>query len=206
MSKWVGESEKAVRLIFKKAKQVSPSIVFLDELDSIAPPRGTSHDSGATERVVNQILTSMDGLESMEDVVVIGATNRPDIIDHALLRPGRFDKLVYVGVPDLKARLSIFKVHTKSMPLKGVDLDWLAEKTEGYVGADIEAVCKEAGMTALRQNIKAKEVTKAHFEEALKKVRPSATEETIKYYESIKGTLESGVAKKGSKDGLGYHA
>jgi transitional endoplasmic reticulum ATPase len=206
MSKWVGESEKAVRLIFKKAKQVSPSIVFLDELDSIAPPRGTSHDSGATERVVNQILTSIDGLESMEDVVVIGATNRPDIIDHALLRPGRFDKLVYVGVPDPKARLSIFKVHTKSMPLKGVDLDWLAEKTEGYVGADIEAVCKEAGMTALRQNIKAKEVTKAHFEEALKKVKPSATEETIKYYESIKATLESGVAKKGSKDGLGYHA
>jgi len=112
MSKWVGESEKAVRQIFKKAKQVSPSIVFLDEIDAIAPARGSSMDSGATERVVNQILTSIDGLESLEGVVVIGATNRPDIMDHALLRTGRFDRLVYVGVPDRDARKSIFKVHT----------------------------------------------------------------------------------------------
>jgi transitional endoplasmic reticulum ATPase len=206
MSKWVGESEKAVRLIFKKAKQVSPSIVFLDELDAIAPARGTSHDSGATERVVNQILTSIDGLESLEGVVTIGATNRPDIIDHALLRTGRFDRLVYVGVPDLEARKAIFRVHTKNMPLKGVDIDWLASESEGYVGSDIEGVCREAGMIALRENIKAKQVKRNHFEEAFKAVRPSATKETIKYYESIREALESGVARKGPKDTPGYYA
>ncbi|MCK4757558.1 MAG: CDC48 family AAA ATPase, partial [Thermoplasmata archaeon] len=116
MSKWVGESEKAIRQIFKKAKQVSPSIVFLDEIDSIAPARGMSRDSGVTERIVNQLLTSIDGMESMEGIVVIGATNRPDIMDHGLLRPGRFDRLVYVGVPDKKARETIFKVHTADMP------------------------------------------------------------------------------------------
>ncbi|KYK26208.1 MAG: ATPase [Candidatus Proteinoplasmatales archaeon SG8-5] len=206
MSKWVGESEKAVRLIFKKAKQVSPSIVFLDELDAIAPARGTSHDSGATERVVNQILTSIDGLESLEGVVVIGATNRPDIIDHALLRTGRFDRLVFVGVPDLEARKSIFRVHTRNMPLKDVSIDWLAGESDGFVGADIEGVCREAGMIALRENIKAKQIKKSHFEEAFKAVRPSATKETIKYYESIQEALESGVARKAPKDGPGYYA
>jgi len=206
MSKWVGESEKAVRQIFKKAKQVSPSIVFLDELDAIAPARGSSHDSGATERVVNQILTSIDGLESLEGVVIVAATNRPDILDTALLRTGRFDRLVYVGIPNLKARKAIFKVHTEDMPLKGVDLDALARDTEGYVGADIEGVCREAGMIALRNNIKVKKVTEADFKAALKSVRPSATEETIKYYESIRESLESGMAKKVHKDGPGYYA
>ncbi|MCK4400007.1 CDC48 family AAA ATPase, partial [Candidatus Bathyarchaeota archaeon] len=179
MSKWVGESEKAVRQIFKKAKQVAPAIVFLDEIDSIAPTRGSSNDSGATEKVVNQILTSIDGLESMEGVVVIAATNRPDIIDHALLRAGRFDRLVYVGVPEKGARKAIFKVHTRDMPLKKVDIKWLVDNSKGYVGADIEGVCREAGMIAIRENLKAKHVEKGHFEAAFKIVRPSATEETI---------------------------
>ncbi|MCK5309289.1 MAG: CDC48 family AAA ATPase [Thermoplasmata archaeon] len=206
MSKWLGESEKAVRQIFKKAKQVSPSIVFLDEIDSIAPARGSSQDSGATERVVNQILTSLDGMENMDGIVVIAATNRPDIIDHALLRTGRFDRLVYVGVPDREARKSIFKVHTSNMPLSGVDLDWLADSTEGYVGADIEGVCREAGMIALRKDINAKEIRKSHFEESLKAVRPSATKETIKYYEAIREALESGKPETSDKGGLGYYA
>ena len=206
MSKWLGESEKAVRKIFKKAKQVSPSIVFLDEIDSIAPSRGSSQDSGATERVVNQILTSLDGMESLDGVVVIAATNRPDIIDHALLRTGRFDRLVYVGVPDREARKSIFKAHTKNMPLSGVDLDWLADSTEGYVGADIEGICREAGMIALRKDITAKEIRKSHFEEALKTVKPSATKETIKYYEAIREALESGKPEDSQKDGPGYYA
>ena len=151
-------------------------------------------------------MTSIDGLESLEGVVVVAATNRPDIIDTALFRTGRFDRLVYVGVPDLEARKAIISVPTKDMPLKGVDIDWLAQQTDGYVGADIEGVCREAGMMALRENIKAKHVTGSNFELALKTVRPSATEETIKYYESIREALESGMAKKQSKDGPGYYA
>jgi len=204
MSKWVGESEKAVRLIFKKAKQVAPSIVFLDEIDALVPARGSSHDSGATERVVNQILTSLDGLESMEGVVIIGATNRPDIMDKALLRTGRFDRLVFVGPPDRDARLAIFKVHTNSMPLKNVDLDWLADSTDGYVGADILGVCREAGMIALRENIECKEVKRSHFEAALKIVKASATKETIKYYDAIREALESGAADRKKQDGPAY--
>jgi len=206
MSKWVGESEKAVRLIFKKAKQVAPSIVFLDEIDAIAPMRGSSSgDSGATERVVNQILTSVDGLESMEGVVVLAATNRPDILDSALLRPGRFDRMVLIGVPDRDTRLQIFKVHTKLMPLKGVDLGKLADLTKNYVGADIEGLCREAAMQALRKDPAAKEVTMAHFEAALKVIRASVTEEIIKYYEGIKEKIESGITK-GKRESFGYYA
>ncbi len=196
MSKWVGESEKAVRQIFKKAKQVSPSIVFLDEIDSIAPARGLSRDSGVTERIVNQLLTSIDGMEDMEGIVVIAATNRPDIMDHGLLRPGRFDRLVYVGVPDKAAREVIFKVHTNDMPLVDVDIHWLAGQTEGYVGADIENLCREAGMIALRKDINAKKVTKKDFKEALDIIKASTTKETIKYYEGIREDLETGVDRK----------
>jgi len=206
MSKWVGESEKAVRLVFKKAKQVAPSIVFFDEIDAIAPQRGSSQDSGVTERVVNQILTSMDGLQSMEGVVVLGATNRPDIMDRALLRTGRFDRLVYVGAPDRESRKSIFAVHTKCMPLKGVDIGWLADSTDGYVGADIEGVCREAAMVALRDNPKAKEVRKQHFEAALKLVKPTAGKETIKYYEAIRESLESGAVERSKMEGPAYYA
>ncbi len=149
LSKWVGESEKAVREIFKKAKQVSPAIIFMDEIDSIAPRRGTSMDSGVTERIVNQLLTSMDGIEVLNGVVVIAATNRPDIIDPALLRAGRFDKIIYIPPPEEEGRLKILEVHTKKMPLaKDVDLHDIARKTEGYVGADLENLCREAGMMA----------------------------------------------------------
>ncbi|MGC9097128.1 MAG: ATP-binding protein, partial [Infirmifilum sp.] len=138
-SKWVGESERAIREIFRKARQAAPSVIFIDEIDALAPMRGlVSTDSGVTERVVSQLLTEMDGLERLEGVVVIAATNRPDIIDPALLRPGRFDRLIYVPPPDEKARLEIFKVHTKRMPLaEDVDLAELAKRTEGYTGADI---------------------------------------------------------------------
>jgi len=189
MSKWVGESEKAVRMIFKKAKQVAPCIVFLDELDAIAHRRGLDSDSGVSERVVNQLLTSMDGLESLEGVVVIGATNRPDMIDLALLRTGRFDRILQAPAPDKAARHEILKVHTKDMPLEGVDLEELAVELERYTGADIEGLCREAAMIALRENRKAKKVTMAHFQESMKIVRPSLDEETIKFYESIETWL-----------------
>jgi transitional endoplasmic reticulum ATPase len=197
MSKWVGESEKAVRELFKKARQVAPTIVFLDELDSIAPPRGTDVGSHVTDSVVNQLLTSIDGLESMEGVVVIGATNRPDIIDPGLLRPGRFDRLVLIRSPDKKARLQIFKIHTKSIPLdKDVDLEELSDITENYSGADIEALCREAAMLAIRENDEAKKVKKSHFEKAMETVRSSITPNMMKFYEKVSETLGSGIAKK----------
>ena len=197
MSKWVGESEKAVRELFKKARQVAPTIVFLDELDSIAPPRGTDVGSHVTDSVVNQLLTSIDGLESMEGVVVIGATNRPDIIDPGLLRPGRFDRLVLIRSPDKKARLQIFKIHTKSIPLdKDVNLEELSEITENYSGADIEALCREAAMLAIRENEEAKKVKKSHFEKAMETVRSSITPNMMKFYEKVSETLGSGIAKK----------
>ncbi|MGQ9586893.1 MAG: AAA family ATPase, partial [Thermoplasmata archaeon] len=206
MSKWVGESEKAVRTVFKKAKQVSPSIVFLDEIDAIAPRRGGSHDSGATERVVNQLLTSMDGLEDLENVFVIGATNRPDILDPALLRPGRFDKLLLIPVPDEATRLKILKVHTKDMPLDNVDLPALAKRLNGYVGADIESLCREAALAALRQSKTASKVTAQHFEQALASVRPSTNAESVKYYETMFEQLKTAMSKKSEEDlGLGYY-
>ena len=206
MSKWVGESEKAVRMIFKKAKQVSPSIVFLDEIDAIAPRRGSHFDTGATERVVNQLLTTMDGLEDMENVFVIAATNRPDIVDQALLRPGRFDKLLLLPVPDEATRLKILQVHTKNMPLDKVDLPALAKRLEGYVGADIENLCREAAMTALRQNKTAAKVTAQHFEGALAEIKPSTDKETQKYYEMMFKHLKTAISKKSEEDlGLGYY-
>ena len=138
MSKWVGESEKKLREVFRKAKQVSPCIVFLDELDALAPARGGGSENNVSDRLVDQLLTSMDGLENLEGVVIIGATNRPETIDPALLRPGRFDRMVLVNEPDKDARESILKIHTKDMPLKGVKIKGLAERMEGYTGAAIE--------------------------------------------------------------------
>ncbi|MEM0343326.1 MAG: CDC48 family AAA ATPase [Thermoplasmata archaeon] len=206
MSKWVGESEKAVRMIFKKAKQVSPSIVFLDEIDAIAPRRGSHFDTGATERVVNQLLTSMDGLEDMENVFVIAATNRPDIVDPALLRPGRFDKILLVPVPDERARLKILQIHTKNMPLENVDLEGLAKRLEGFVGADLENLCREAALTALRQSKTATKVTAQHFEEALTRVHPSADAATQRRYEEIFRQMKTAMSKKTEEDlGLGYY-
>ncbi len=206
MSKWVGESEKAVRMIFKKAKQVSPSIVFFDEIDAIAPRRGSHNDSGATERIVNQLLTSMDGLEDMENVFVIGATNRPDMIDPALLRPGRFDKLLLIPIPDEKARRKILEVHTKNMPLEGVDLAPVAKRLEGFVGADIENLCREAALVALREDKKADKVRLEHFEKALTTVRASTSPETVKFYESQAQEIKTAMSKKRKDDnGLGYY-
>jgi transitional endoplasmic reticulum ATPase len=205
MSKWVGESEKAVRLIFKKAKQVAPSIIFLDELDAIAPQRGMGYDSGASERVVDQILTSLDGLESLGSVTVIAATNRPDIVDKALMRPGRFDKIVLVPVPDREMRLEILKVHTSRMPLKGVDIEDLAERTDGFVGADIEALCKEAALNALRMDADAKDVKMSDFEKAITVVYPSTNEETMRFYERFRQDLRSALVRKGESAGFGYY-
>jgi transitional endoplasmic reticulum ATPase len=183
-SKWVGESEKAIREIFRKARQAAPCIVYFDEIDAIAPIRGLGFgDSVVTERVITQLLTEMDGIQSLENVVVLASTNRPDMLDPALLRPGRFDRLIYVPPPDYEARLEIFKVHTRNMPLaEDVDLQQLARMTEGYSGSDIEAVCREAGMLALRENINAERVEMRHFVEALKRVYPSITEDMVKSY------------------------
>ncbi|ADC46286.1 cell division control protein Cdc48 [Methanobrevibacter ruminantium M1] len=186
LSKWVGESEKGVREVFRKARQTAPTVIFFDEIDSIASSRGgESGDSGVTKRVVNQLLTEIDGLEELEDVAIIAATNRPDIIDPGLMRPGRFDRHIKVDAPNEDARLAIFKVHTKDMPLaKDVKLKKLAKRAEGYVGADIEAVCREAAMLALRDDIEAKEVSAKFFDEAMDKVKPKSSneEELIQYF------------------------
>ncbi len=199
LSKWVGESEKHVREMFRKARQVAPCVLFFDEIDSLAPRRGSGGDSHVTERVVSQLLTELDGMEELKDVVVIAATNRPDMIDPALLRPGRIERHIYIPPPDKEARKEIFKIHLRGKPLaEDVNIDELAERTEGYTGADIEAVCREAGMLAIREAIKpgmskeeAKEVaeklkiTKEHFEKALEKVKPSMTKEDIEAYEKM---------------------
>jgi transitional endoplasmic reticulum ATPase len=196
LSKWVGDSEKAVREVFKKARQNAPAIVFFDEIDSMVPRRGSSPDSQVTDRILNQLLTEMDGLEELHDVVVIGATNRPDMVDPALLRPGRFDRIILLDIPDEKARLEIFKIHTKAMHLKDVELDELARKTEGYVGSDIDGVCREAAILALRQDIKAKEVTKKDFSAALKKVSPSVNPDVVKAYAAFKDSMKSAYLKE----------
>ncbi len=189
-SKWVGESEKAVRDIFKKARQVSPTVVCFDEIDALASKRGGHADSRVTESVVNQMLTEMDGLEELTNVVVIATTNRPDIIDSALLRPGRFDRLVLTPIPDEKMRVKIFEVHTKNMPIAAdVRVAELAKKTEGYAGGDIEAVCREAAIFALREDMESTKVLKKHFDKALEKVRPSVTKEIEQAYNKIQDTL-----------------
>ena len=189
LSKWVGESEQHVRDVFRRAKQVAPSIILFDEIDALAPRRGTSMGTHVMEQVVSQLLTEMSGIEDMEGVSVIATTNRPDILDPALLRPGRFDRLIYVPAPDEKTREEIFKIHTKNMPLKGVKLDKLAKLTEGYSGADIEALSREAALFALRENQKAKEVTMNHFEQALKKIKPSITDDMFKKYQKAVDNL-----------------
>jgi transitional endoplasmic reticulum ATPase len=196
LSKWVGESEKAVREVFKKARQTAPTIIFFDEIDSLASRRDASADSHVNERVVNQMLTEMDGLEELNDVVVIAATNRPDLVDTALLRPGRFDRIILTPVPDIETRKKIFEVHTKGMPLKNVNLDELAGATDGYVGADVEAVCREAAIIALRKDMKAKEIAMENFSEAMKEIGPSSTEDIEKAYEELKGQIRAARGKE----------
>ncbi|MFH0978076.1 MAG: CDC48 family AAA ATPase [Candidatus Woesearchaeota archaeon] len=205
ISQWVGESEKAVRKIFEKARQAAPSIVFFDEIDAIATSRGVSSSNGhVTERVVNQLLTEIDGLQDLSDVVVIAATNRPDMLDTALLRPGRFDRIILTPAPDNNAREEIFKIHSKLMPLRNVNLKELADRTEGFTGADIKSLCREAAMLALRKDIKAKVVTMDHFEDALKKVYPSVSLDTEKSYEEIARHFSSARAKQMEQERPAY--
>ena len=270
LSKWVGESERAVREVFKKARQVSPSIIFFDEIDALAPARGTSSDSHVSDNVLNQILTEMDGLEELKDVVVMGATNRPDIVDPALLRAGRFDRLVYIGEPGLEDRRKIIGIHTRFMPLEGSTLDGiihltdrfsenalgelveklgrdktvtaddvkasltpakedstglspgsrrrrfmelldeknirfadparellgtdLAGVTEGFVGSDLESLCREAGMLALRDGVST--VSRKHFEAAQKKVHPTMNDNLRQYYDKIQQHFKGGLPKQ----------
>ena len=186
-SKWVGESEKGIREVFRRGRTAAPSIIFFDELDSVVPRRGIGGDADVSDRVLSQLLTEMDGIESLENVVVIGTSNRPDIIDPAILRPGRFDRLIYVPPPDHATRLQIFKIHTKNMPLaRDVELDQMASRAAGYSGADIEAVCREAGLVALRQNIEVKEVTPEHFRDAIERIKPSITPDMENWYQGFR--------------------
>ncbi len=196
LSKWVGESEKAIRQTFRKARQVAPCVVFFDELDSLAPSRSSASDSRVSERVVNQMLTELDGLEELEDVMVVGATNRPDMIDPALLRSGRFDRLVMLGAPDRDGREEILDIHTRDMPLdEDVVLEEIAEITEGYVGSDLETIAREAALIALREDDDAEEVTMRHFREALEKVRPTITDDIKEYYDNVEEEFKGGRAK-----------
>ncbi|KGK98777.1 ATPase AAA [Methanococcoides methylutens] len=193
LSKWYGESEKHISEMFARARQVAPSIVFLDELDALAPIRGGAMgEPQVTERIVNQLLSELDGLEELHGVVIVGATNRPDIIDPALLRPGRFDELILVPVPDLPTRRKIFAVHTKKMSLASdVNIEELVTSTDKYTGADVAAVCKKAGRFALREDLMAKEVSQKHFLKAIAETGTSVTSDTMKYYEDLKGDLKT---------------
>ncbi|MEM0083600.1 MAG: CDC48 family AAA ATPase, partial [Candidatus Nezhaarchaeales archaeon] len=200
-SKWVGESERAIREIFRKARQAAPCVVFIDEIDAIAPRRGGDiGDAHVTDRVVNQLLTELDGIEELRGVVVIAATNRPDIVDPALLRPGRFDRLIYVPPPDARAREEIFKIHLRGKPLGAdVNIQKLVSLTEGYTGADIAALCNTAAMIALRdflskysepeeakKHVDELKITSLHFDEALKKVKPMSKAEYELYMRRVK--------------------
>ncbi|MFX0137618.1 MAG: CDC48 family AAA ATPase [Candidatus Hodarchaeota archaeon] len=180
-SKWVGESEKAIREIFRKARQTAPSIIFFDEIDALAPERGLNPGHKVVDTVVNQLLSEISGLQNLEQVVCIAATNRPEILDKALLRPGRFDKLIYVPMPDEQARITIFKIHTKDMPISSdINLEKLAKLTEGYSGADIENICREAVLLLIREDPDAEIVSMKHFEEALSKIKTSVSERALK--------------------------
>lgn len=187
LSKWYGESEQQISKLFERARQVAPTVIFIDEIDSLAPMRGSGlGDSTVTERVVNTLLAEMDGLESAEGVIVIGATNRPTLLDSALLRPGRFDELVYLPVPDEEARLHILKIHTREMPLgEDVELERIARRTRGYSGADLENLVRRAGLYALRASTESEDVSRECFEKALQASHPSVTEEMNREYEEM---------------------
>jgi len=202
LSKWVGESEKAIRQTFRKARQVSPTVIFFDELDSLAPGRGGETGSNVSERVVNQLLTELDGLEDMDNVMVIGATNRPDMIDPALIRSGRFDRLVMVGQPDLEGREQILKIHTRNVPLApDVSLRELAERADGYVGSDLESIAREAAIQALREDDDAEEVEMRHFRAAMEDVRPTITDDIRDYYDQVEEEFKGGAPEPGQQRG-----
>ena len=186
LSMWVGKSEEGVRKIFERARQVAPCVIFFDEIDAMAGRRGAETGSKVTDRVLNQLLAEMDGLEDLKDILVIAATNRPDMLDPAVLRPGRFDRILLVNAPEEKGRHMILKVHTKKMPLaKDVNLLDMAKKTIGYTGADLEGLVREAGMLALREDIESSQVKKKHFNEAFKKIKPSVSKYSIDTYNKI---------------------
>ncbi|OYV08232.1 MAG: transitional endoplasmic reticulum ATPase, partial [Methanosaeta sp. ASP1-1] len=196
LSKWVGESERAVREVFRKARQAAPALIFFDEIDSLLPGRGSGSDSHATERVVSQFLTEMDGLVQLKDVVVVAATNRPDLLDSSMLRPGRFDRLIYIPMPDIKARARILEIFLSKMACSGVSPQWLAELTEGFSGADLEMLCHEAGMLALREHIRPEmrreeliidriRVSREHFQEVSNLVRPHLSKEMLEEYQKM---------------------
>ena len=206
LSMWVGKSEEGVRKIFERARQVAPCIIFFDEIDALASRRG-GEGNRVTERVLNQLLAEMDGLDELQEVLVIGATNRPDLLDSALLRPGRFDKILLVGAPDETARLSILEIHTRNMPIGNKDklinksekinfLKTISKRTEGYTGADLEALCREAALISLRKSIDTKFVDIGDFEKALNKIKPSVSKDTIISYKKIEEEL-SKVNKSG---------
>jgi len=199
LDRYVGESERAVREVFRRARQNAPTAVFFDEIDAIAPERGGGSEAQVIERVVSQLLTELDGIEALGDVVVIAATNRPEIVDPALLRPGRFEKIVEVPIPDAEAREGVFEVHTREVPLEDVDLTALAAETEGYTGSDIEAVVREACLLAIEDYLAATDfapdddaelrVTREQFDRALAAVPPSITGDTREFYEGIADRL-----------------
>jgi transitional endoplasmic reticulum ATPase len=211
LSMWVGKSEEGVRKIFERARQVSPCVIFFDEIDSLAGKRGVETGTKVTERVLNQLLAEMDGLENLNDVLIIGATNRPDLLDPALLRPGRFDKILLINAPEKEGRKTILDIHTKKMPLgsskkiysekeREALLEEFAQRTEGYTGADLESLSREAAMLSLRESIDSKIVQKKHFEEAIQKIKPSVTKSTIDVYKKIEDNFiksaKSGVPQK----------
>ncbi|MBY8981725.1 MAG: AAA family ATPase, partial [Candidatus Lokiarchaeota archaeon] len=202
-SKWVGESEKAVREIFRRARQAAPSIIYFDEIDAVTSGRGQSESTHTFASIVNQILVEMDGIENRKGIVTIASTNRPDIVDPAFLRPGRFDRLIYVDAPDLDARLKVLEVHTTKMPLAdSISLKLLAEKTDGYSGADLENLCREAGMQAIREKMNdLDKIELHHFEAALSKIKSTLTREVVERYEAIaKKITESRNIKEPSAD------
>jgi transitional endoplasmic reticulum ATPase len=204
LSKWYGESEQQIARLFNRARQVAPTIIFIDELDSLVPARGGGlGEPQVTERVVNTILAEMDGLEELQNVVVIGATNRPTLIDPALLRPGRFDELIYVGTPDTAGRRRILAIHTRNMPLADdVDLEAMAQRTDRFTGADLEDLVRRAGLTALRRGLDEAKVTMADFEVALGETRASVTPEMLEEYERIQETLKSEATRP--MGGIGF--
>ncbi len=202
-SKWVGESEKAVREIFRKARQSAPSIIYFDEIDAISAGRGEYAGTQVYASIVNQILVEMDGIENRQGIVTIASTNRPDIVDPAFLRPGRFDRLIYVEAPDFESRIKILEVHTKNMPLaEDISLKHIAQITEGYSGADLENVCREAGMQAIREKMENFEkIENKHFEFALNKIKSTLPGEIIQRYESMaKEITESRNIKESQAD------
>ncbi|CAA9519609.1 MAG: AAA family ATPase Cdc48 [uncultured Sphingomonas sp.] len=205
LSKWYGESEQQIARLFARARQVAPTVIFIDELDSLVPARGGGMgEPQVTERVVNTILAEMDGLEELQSVVLIGATNRPNLIDPALLRPGRLDELVYVGPPDTAGRRRILAIHTKDMPLSpDVDLDALAQRSERFTGADLEDLTRRAGLTALRRGLDAAEISMADFEAALLETRASVTPEMLEEYARIQDTLKSDAVRP-DRGGIGF--